>query len=151
MQRKIIQKMSLLIMATCTVMATESGTLKDMVQNIDVNATKKEKKVINPHKTQNNNPFYQGEVVTVEQGGSYTYLEIKEKTEKTFWVAVNAADVKVGDYVRFQMELVTKDFKSKALKRTFKELMFGSSLQQRVVKDISDENKTVERPKIKTH
>ncbi|MCF6243725.1 MAG: hypothetical protein L3J43_01665 [Sulfurovum sp.] len=146
-----MKKMSLLIATTCMIMATESGTLKDMVQSIDVNTTQKEMKAVNPHKTQNNNPYYEGEVVTVEQAGAYTYLEIKEKTEKTFWVAVNSADVKVGDYVRFQKELVTQNFKSKALKKTFDELMFASSLQQRIIKDISDENKTQENPKIKTH
>ena len=79
-------------------------------------------------------PYYQGDVVSVEQGGAYTYLEVKEQTEKTFWIAVSSSEVKVGDYVRFQKELVMKDFKSKALKRTFKELMFASALQYRVKK-----------------
>ncbi len=79
-------------------------------------------------------PYYQGEVVSVENGGSYTYLEVKEHSEETFWVAVNAAEVNVGDYVRFQKELVTQNFKSKALDRTFKELMFGSNLQYKIKK-----------------
>jgi len=77
----------------------------------------------------NVNPYYQGEVVTVEHGGAYSYLEVKEHSEKTFWVAVNHTKVKVGDYVRFQKELVAQNFKSKALNRTFEELMFGSNLQ----------------------
>lgn len=77
-------------------------------------------------------PYYQGEVVRVENGGSYTYLEVKEHTEETFWVAVNAAEVNIGDYVRFQKELVTQNFKSKALGRTFDMLMFGSNLQYKV-------------------
>ena len=79
-------------------------------------------------------PYYEGEVMRVEQGGAYTYLEIKEHTEKTFWVAVNATEVKVGDYVRFQKELVAQNFKSKALNRTFKELMFASHLQHKIEK-----------------
>jgi hypothetical protein len=79
-------------------------------------------------------PYYQGEVMSVENGGSYTYLEVKEHTEATFWVAVNAAEVNVGDYVRFQKELITQNFKSKALDRTFKELMFGSNLQYKIQK-----------------
>ena len=137
MKRKIIQKMSLFIVTTCMVLATESGTLKDMVQNLDINATQNETHAPNPHKTQNNNPYYEGEVVAVEQAGAYTYLEIKEKTEKTFWVAVSSADVKIGDYVRFQMELVTKNFKSKTLGRTFAEVMFASGLQQRILKNKS--------------
>ena len=79
-------------------------------------------------------PYYQGEVVTVEHGGAYSYLEVKEHTEATFWVAVNRTEVKEGDYVRFQQELVTQNFKSKALDRTFDELMFGSNLQYKVKK-----------------
>jgi len=79
-------------------------------------------------------PYYEGEVVTVDHGGAYSYLEVKEHTEQTFWVAVNATEVKVGDYVRFQKELVTQNFKSKALDRTFEELMFGSNLQYKVTK-----------------
>ncbi|WP_309496650.1 hypothetical protein [Sulfurovum sp.] len=79
-------------------------------------------------------PFYQGEVVTIENAGPYSYLEIKEHSEKTFWVAVNKTEVKVGDYVRFHKELVTQNFKSKALDRTFEELMFGSNLQYKVKK-----------------
>ena len=133
MKRKIIQKMSLFIVTTCMVLATESGTLKDMVQNIDINVTQNETQAPNPHNAQNNNPYYEGEVVAVEQAGAYTYLEVKEQTEKTFWVAVSSADVKVGDYVRFQMELVTKNFKSKTLGKTFDEVMFASGLQQRIL------------------
>lgn len=95
---------------------------QDLNQTTDANATAIVK------------PYYQGEVVTVEHGGAYSYLEVKEHTEQTFWVAVNAAEVKVGDYVRFQKELVTKNFKSKALDRTFDELMFGSNLQHKIIK-----------------
>ncbi len=77
-------------------------------------------------------PFYQGEVVSIKQGGSYIYMEVKEKTHKTFWIATTNADVKIGDFVRFQKEVVAKNFKSKALDRVFKELMFASNLQYRV-------------------
>ncbi|SFV65943.1 NrfJ-related protein [hydrothermal vent metagenome] len=81
-----------------------------------------------------NTLYYQGTAVTVRQGGSYTYIEVKEKTELTFWVAVSQAEVKVGDIVRFQKELVAKNFKSKALNQTFKELMFASNLEYKVSK-----------------
>ena len=76
--------------------------------------------------------FYQGEVVSVEHGGGYTYLEIKEKTELTFWIVVERSSVNIGDYVQFQEQLVTQNFKSEALNKTFEELMFASSLQYRV-------------------
>lgn len=95
---------------------------QDMNQTTDANATALVQ------------PYYQGEVVTVEHGGAYSYLEVKEHTGQTFWVAVNAAEVKVGDHVRFQKELVTQNFKSKALDRTFEELMFASNLQHKIEK-----------------
>lgn len=79
-------------------------------------------------------PFYQGEAIKVEHGGAYTYLEVKEHSEKTFWIAVTNSDVKKGDYIRFKKELVTKKFKSKALNRTFDEIMFASNLQHKVSK-----------------
>lgn len=82
-------------------------------------------------------PYYQGEVVTIEHAGGYSYLEIKEHSDKTFWTAVTRSEVKVGDYVRFKRELVTENFTSKALKKTFKELMFASDLQYRVSKPSS--------------
>ncbi len=115
-QRKIMNKIYLcIVLALCTLQAQEFNST-------EVNATAI------------SNPYYQGEVVTVEQGGSYSYLEVKEHTEETFWVAVNRAEVKVGDYVRFQKELVTQNFKSKALDRTFDILMFGSNLQHKIEK-----------------
>ena len=86
------------------------------------------------NKTIATKPFYQGEVVNVEQGGSYTYIEVKERTHKPFWIATNSADVKIGDFIRFQKEIVVKNFKSKALNKVFKELMFASNLQYRLNK-----------------
>ena len=112
-----MKKIYLLMLLGCVTIQAQ-----DLNQTTDANATAIVK------------PYYQGEVVTVEHGGAYSYLEVKEHTEQTFWVAVNAAEVKVGDYVRFQKELVTKNFKSKALDRTFDELMFGSNLQHKIIK-----------------
>ncbi len=103
-------------------LACMSVQAQDVNQSVETNATATA------------NLYYQGEVVTVEHGGAYSYLEVKEHTEATFWVAVNATEVKVGDYVRFQKELVAKKFKSKALDRTFEELIFGSNLQYKVKK-----------------
>ncbi len=85
-------------------------------------------------KNQSTKPFYQGEVVNLEHAGGYTYIEVREKTDMTFWIAVERTDVKKGDYIRFQKELVTKNFKSKALDKTFKEIMFASNLQYKVKK-----------------
>lgn len=84
---------------------------------------------LSENKTLTQVPFYQGEVVSVQQGGSYTYIQVKEKTNKSFWIAASSADVKNGDFIRFQKEVVVKNFKSKALNRVFKELLFASNLQ----------------------
>ncbi len=97
----------------------EQKHLSEMVNNNDEQETVK--------------AFYQGEVVSVEQGGTYTFIEIKEKTEMTFWIVVEKADVKIGDYVQFQKELIANNFESKTLKKTFKELMFASNLQYKVL------------------
>ena len=86
------------------------------------------------HGNDEQKPYYQGEIVNFEHGGGYTYIEIKEKTELTFWVAVEAAEVKKGDFVRFREEMVAKDFKSKALNKTFDEIMFASDLQYKIAK-----------------
>lgn len=83
-------------------------------------------------KTQKIQPFYQGQVVEVRDGGSYTYMRIKEQTGKTFWAVVSKTAVKVGDIVRFQKQLVAKNFESKALNRSFDELMFANNLQKKV-------------------
>jgi len=73
--------------------------------------------------------YYQGEVVSFENGGGYTFIEVKEETELTFWIAVERVDVNMGDIVRFRKELVAKNYTSKSLNKTFDELMFASDIQ----------------------
>ena len=51
---------------------------------------------------------------------------------KDFWIAVGATPANIGDEVRFQKELVTKNYKSKTLNKTFDELMFASNLQHKM-------------------
>ena len=84
------------------------------------------------HGSEEQKPYYQGEIVNFEHGGGYTYIEVKEKTELTFWIAVEAAEVKKGDFIKFRKEMVAKDFKSKTLNKTFDEIMFASDLQYKV-------------------
>ncbi|MEA1955293.1 MAG: hypothetical protein U9N02_02225 [Campylobacterota bacterium] len=86
-------------------------------------------------------PRYQGEILETLNAGGYTYIHINEKTPgydpkklKSFWIAVSRTEAKVGDYVRFQKELVTENFKSKTLNKNFDELMFASNLEYRVSK-----------------
>lgn len=84
-------------------------------------------------------PRYQGIILEVLDTKEYTYLKIDDKTPgsnpkklKSFWIVVDKSSAKVGDYVRFQKELVTKNFKSKTLNRDFDEVMFASHLEYRV-------------------
>lgn len=77
-------------------------------------------------------PFYQGEIITLAHGGGYTFLEILESTDMSFWIVVDKVDAKKGDFVMFQEDLVAHNFHSKALDRTFEEIMFATNLQYRV-------------------
>lgn len=79
-----------------------------------------------------NKPYYQGEIINIEHGGSYTYLEIMESTEMSFWIVVDRVEAKKGDFVMFQEQLVAQDFYSEALDKTFDEVMFATDLQYRV-------------------
>lgn len=79
-------------------------------------------------------PFYQGKVTEVRHGGAYTYLHVKEENKKSFWVVVSHENVKEGDVIRFQKQLIAKDFDSKALNRKFDEIMFADNLQYKVRK-----------------
>jgi len=86
-------------------------------------------------------PKYQGVILEILEAGQYSYLKIDEKNAHhnskelgSFWIVVDITSAKVGDYVRFQKELVTKNFKSKTLNRDFDELMFASQLEYRVSK-----------------
>ena len=64
-----------------------------------------------------------GEVVTVEHGGAYSYLEVKEHTEATFWVAVNRTEVKVGDYVMVHAGFAIEKMKEDDAKCTIDAVM----------------------------
>ena len=87
-------------------------------------------------------PFYQGTIKEAIDAGGYTYLRIEEDLKghkheeghehKDFWIAVTKTTAKVGDMVRFQKEMVTEQFYSKILDRTFDELMFASNLQHKI-------------------
>jgi ABC-type Zn2+ transport system substrate-binding protein/surface adhesin len=81
---------------------------------------------------QENKPYYQGEIINIEHGGSYTYLEILENTDMSFWIVVERVEAKKGDFVMFQEQLVAQDFYSEALDKTFDEVMFATNLRYKV-------------------
>jgi len=74
--------------------------------------------------------IYEGVVVDSLQGGGYSYLQI-EDAKKKYWIAVESVSLEKGTQVRFTEELRAKNFESKALNRTFDELVFASNLQYR--------------------
>ena len=66
-----------------------------------------------------------GEVLEVKDVESYTYLRLKVKDGET-WAAVSTAAVKKGDQVTIENVMVMNNFKSKALNKTFKTIIFGN-------------------------
>ena len=74
--------------------------------------------------------IHEGVIKDVIHGGGYTYLEI-EDAKKSYWIAVEGVEIPKGLEVRFEEEMRAKNFQSKALNRTYDELMFASNLQHR--------------------
>ena len=72
-----------------------------------------------------------GEVREAKDVDAYTYLRLKTK-EGELWAAVNKAPVRKGAQVTVENAMVMRDFKSKALNRTFDKVIFAESV--RVVK-----------------
>jgi len=71
--------------------------------------------------------MHSGEVVETKSVGEYSYLLIKGKTD-SLWVAVPKTKAKKGDRAWFIKGFAKKDFKSRELNRTFKELYFTNYL-----------------------
>jgi len=66
-----------------------------------------------------------GEVLEVLDTDSFTYLRLKTK-DGEIWAATNRASVSKGAEITLEDVTVMKNFESKALKRTFPTIMFGS-------------------------
>jgi len=84
------------------------------------------------HQIDSDEPFFSGKITEVRHGGGYTYMLIKEHTDESFWIVIDRTDAKLGDTVRFQKQLVAKNFKSKGLNRKFDEIMFVEKLEYKV-------------------
>ena len=70
-------------------------------------------------------PGLKGKVLQTMDSGGYTYIEL-EAAEGKKWAAVKQAEVKVGQEVSVAGAMLMKDFTSKTLDRTFKEIYFGT-------------------------
>lgn len=66
-----------------------------------------------------------GQVLEVQQAGTYTYLRLKTAEGET-WAAVPAAAVKPGALVHIANPMVMEKFESKTLKRSFDKIVFGA-------------------------
>lgn len=66
-----------------------------------------------------------GEVLEVRDVDSYTYLRLKTRDGET-WAAVSTAAVRKGATVTIENAMVMTNFESKALKKTFPTIIFGS-------------------------
>ncbi|HUN68400.1 MAG TPA: nucleotide-binding protein [Burkholderiales bacterium] len=66
-----------------------------------------------------------GEVLEVKEMDAYTYLRLKTK-DGELWAAVNKAPVKKGAQVTIENPMMMRNFESKALKKTFDKIVFGT-------------------------
>ncbi len=67
----------------------------------------------------------EGKVLEVKNVDNFTYFRLMTNTGET-WAAVINAQVKKGDTVTIENAVVMQNFESKALKRTFKTILFGN-------------------------
>jgi hypothetical protein len=68
----------------------------------------------------------QGQVKFVQQAGGYTYAEVVTQTGPV-WIAANRSAIEVGEKVAWRDGAVMRNFHSKALDRSFPEIIFISS------------------------
>ncbi len=86
--------------------------------------------------------FY-GKILSIESAMGYKYLKVDENgTER--WVAIANAPVKVGEKIGYDKRTIMKDFKSKSLGKSFKEIIFASDVylpektESAPIKDLKD-------------
>lgn len=68
-----------------------------------------------------------GKVLQVQNGGGYTYAEVRTSTGKQVWIAGAQLDIKPGATVQWGDYAVMRNFEAKSLKRTFAEILFVNS------------------------
>jgi len=69
----------------------------------------------------------QGKVLETMSGAGYTYLLVENGTNKT-WAAIPESKIEVGQEVAVQPGMVMKSFESKALGKTFDQIIFSPGL-----------------------
>ena len=66
-----------------------------------------------------------GEVLEIREVDPYVYLRLKTQ-DGELWAAVNKAPVKKGAQVTVENAMLMRNFESKALKKTFDQIVFGT-------------------------
>ena len=69
-----------------------------------------------------------GKALEVLDAGDYTYIRVADEGQEG-WIAVSHTAVKAGDLVRYSKGNLMRDFHSKALDRTFEEVVFAAAIQ----------------------
>ncbi len=95
-------------------------------QTIDTNQTAH--RVISPtHTTDTNQQIFHAKVLAIKPVMGYKYLKVDENGTVR-WVAIASAPVEVGDTIGYDKRTVMKDFTSKTLGKTFKEIIFANEV-----------------------
>ncbi|MGK5093095.1 DNA-binding protein [Deltaproteobacteria bacterium TL4] len=66
-------------------------------------------------------------VISVSNAGPYSYIEVEENGTRT-WLATSQLQIKQGDLIQYKNGQVMTSFHSKALDRTFDEIVFTDSV-----------------------
>ena len=82
-----------------------------------------------------------GRVINAEHSGPYSYLEV-QVNGGSFWLAASRSDVAPGDVVRWGDGAVMQNFHSKALGRTFEQIVFVSQVVPAAVPGTAQEKRT---------
>jgi predicted heme/steroid binding protein len=122
--------MKRLSLTTLTFLTFSSLLLNAEAIKIDMHGGKEHKlESTLPSSTQQEQkaPIFYGKVLEIKPAMGYKYLKIQEQG-KQIWVAIANAPIKVGDKIGFDKKTMMKDFKSKSLNQTFKEIYFASDI-----------------------
>ncbi|XOB63056.1 hypothetical protein ACMC56_04440 [Campylobacterota bacterium DY0563] len=63
-------------------------------------------------------------ILETKNAGAYTYIKVEEKGD-TYWAAISKSNVKVGQTITIHEQVWMKQFKSKALDKTFDKILFA--------------------------
>jgi hypothetical protein len=88
------------------------------------------------------NEIHKIEVIDVENGGDYLYLNVNEG-DKSYWMAIPSRTVTKGETYYYNGGMLMKDFESKHLKKSFDKIIFADGIRS-VEKEISSDQKSSE-------